>query len=228
MSLHPSSAARRAAQRVTIWPTAYGEDIELSAPWPGRFGPQQPDKRWTGAFDSEARANRMSYMVGNSLLPSAAPSGPPVWPGQARGNRTTWIDDRQQVWDGSFDVEKRESWIGRTSERWSDDFGIEKEKARWKEPLTKEQLAQAKGPLVSVDILNYDFPGYGTPDDPYLVRWIENDPANPMVFPTKRKWTNAMVLAFAVFMVSIASSGFSQGMYMQDRILPPCVTRASN
>ncbi|KAI1872809.1 hypothetical protein JX265_004814 [Neoarthrinium moseri] len=215
MSLQPSAAARR-ANRITIWPTAFGEDIELSAPWPGRFSTQQADKRWTGAFDVEARANRMSHMVGNSLLPSSAPRDHRIWPGQSRGNRTTWIDDRTyqddaQLWDGSFEVEKRESWISRTPDRLSDGFEIEKEKAKWKQPLTKEQLDQADSALVSVDILNHDFEGYGTPEQPYLVRWIENDPANPMLFPKSRKWTNAMVLAFAVFMVSIASSGFSQG-----------------
>lgn len=123
------------------------------------------------------------------------------------------------MWDGAFEVEKRESWISRNSERWSSDFEVEKEKAKWKEPLTKEQLAQAKPPLVSVDILNHDFQGYGTPEDPYLVRWIENDPANPMLFPKAKKWTNAMVLAFAVFMVSIASSGFSQGTCTCDRVI---------
>ncbi|KAK6068699.1 major facilitator superfamily transporter [Seiridium cupressi] len=214
MSLHPSSANRR-ENRMTIWPTANGDDIELSAPWPGRFTQQKINKRWTGAFDTEARANRMSYMVGNSLLPSA-PREQQMWPGQARGNRTTWIDDRAyqgdaKLWDGSFEVEKRESWIGRNSDRWSGDFEMEKEKAKWKEPLTKEQLDQADSNLVSLDVLNYDFPGYGTPEDPYLVRWIENDSANPMLYPKAKKWTNAMVLAFAVFMVSIASSGFSQG-----------------
>ncbi|KAI0125858.1 major facilitator superfamily domain-containing protein [Xylariales sp. AK1849] len=218
MSLDPSSAARRASRsnRVTIWPTSYGEDIELSAPWPGQFAAHQIDRRWTGVFDVEGRADRMSYMVGNSLLPPA-PRAQRIWPGQARtGSRTTWVDEgpRQgdaQVWDGSFDVEKRDSWINRGSDRWSNGFEIEKEKAKWKKPLTQEQIAQADASLVSLDILNHDFPGYGTPEDPYLVRWIENDPANPLQFPSSRKWMNAMVLAFAVFMVSIASSGFSQG-----------------
>lgn len=214
MSLHPSSEARK-PNRMTIWPTTNGDDVELSAPWPGQFANQKINKRWTAAFDTEARADRMSYMVGNSLLPSA-PRGQQAWPGQARGNRSTWVDARNyqgdaKLWDGSFEVEKRDSWISRTSDRWSEGFELEKEKAKWKEPLTPEQLAQADSALVSMDILNHDWKGYGTSDDPYLVRWIENDPANPMLFTSAKKWTNAMVLASAVFMVSIASSGFSQG-----------------
>ncbi|KAH8675943.1 membrane transporter [Xylariales sp. PMI_506] len=188
--------------------------MELSAPWPTLS--QEADKKWTGAFDVEGRANRMSYMVGNSLLPSA-PSNRQTWAGQMKArNRMTWMNGGPRqgdptVWDGAFDVEKRQSWISRNSETWADDFEIEKEKAKWKEPLTQEQLDQADGSLVSVEVLQYSFKGYGTPEDPYLVRWMESDPANPLQFPNSKKWTNAMVLAFAVFMVSIASSGFSQG-----------------
>ncbi|KAF3765338.1 MFS general substrate transporter [Cryphonectria parasitica EP155] len=40
---------------------------------------------------------------------------------------------------------------------------------------------------------------------------MDNDPANPLCFDKGRKWLNAMILAIAVWTVSIASSGFSQG-----------------
>lgn len=51
-------------------------------------------------------------------------------------------------------------------------------------------------------------------DDPdgIPVYWEEGDVENPMNFAKRRKWMNAMILAFACFMVSIASSGFSQGI----------------
>lgn len=45
----------------------------------------------------------------------------------------------------------------------------------------------------------------------FSVQWEEGDVENPLNFSTRRRWANAMVLAFACFMVSIASSGFSQG-----------------
>jgi hypothetical protein len=204
---------------MTIWPTGREENIELSAPGPDRYTMHQPDQRWTGAFDVEGRANRMSQMVGNSLLPPAPHGGGlPMWPGENRSrNRATWINgenyqqEAAQGWDGSFDVEKRASWISRNSERWSDDFQIDKEKVTWKEPLTAEQIAKADSALVSLDVLNHNFGGFGTPEDPYLVKWMDNDPANPLLFSKATKWTNATVLALAVFMVSIASSGFSQG-----------------
>lgn len=205
---------------MTIWPTGREDDIEFSAPRPGRYSVHKQDQRWTGAFDVEGRANRMSQMVGNSLLPPASrPGGPHMWPGEnnRRRTRATWIDQdgnyqqEPQTWDGSFEVEKRASWISRNSERWSDDFQVDKEKVTWKEPLTAEQIAQADSALVSLDILNHNFAGFGTPEDPYLVKWVDSDPANPLLFPRATKWTNATVLALAVFMVSIASSGFSQG-----------------
>ncbi|KAI1335221.1 major facilitator superfamily domain-containing protein [Xylariaceae sp. FL0016] len=217
-ALHPFSDHHKASRwnRLTIWPSGVGDDVEFSAPWPGRHPVGQAAQRWTGAFDVEARAQRMSYLVGDSLLPEA-PRTRQIWPGQSKlGNRTTWIDDlpKQQdarVWDGSFDVEKRASWISRNSDQWSADFEIEKEKVKWKEPATKEQIAQADSTLVSIDVLSHDFPGRGTEEKPYLVHWIENDRANPLLFSNAKKWINSMVLAFSVFMVSIASSGFSQG-----------------
>ncbi|CAJ2507223.1 Uu.00g084090.m01.CDS01 [Anthostomella pinea] len=158
----------------------------------------------------------MSQLVGDSLLPEG-PRKQHIWPGEHRiGQRTIWVDDLPkqddaQVWDGSFDVEKRQSWISRGSDPWSEDFDVEDEKSKWKQPPTKAQLAQAEPSLVSIDILKHDFPGYGTSEEPYLVEWVENDPANPMKFSNSKKWANSMILAFAVFIVSIASSGFSQG-----------------
>jgi hypothetical protein len=198
---------------VTIWPTSNGNDIEMSAPWPAIS--QEANKKWTGAFDTEGRANRMSYMVGNALLPSAPNQH--RWSGEAKArNRMTWMNGGPRqgvppVWEGSFAVEQRASWISRNSDTWADDFEIEKEKAKWKQPVTQEQLDQADSSLVTVEVLKYEYDGQGTPESPYLVRWMETDPANPLQVPNSKKWINAMILALAVFMVSIASSGFSQG-----------------
>ncbi|KAI5920572.1 membrane transporter [Camillea tinctor] len=217
---NPSRDSRRVSRwsrRLTVWPTAYGEDEELSAPV-RPFADPAASRRWTGAFDSEARANRMSVFVGDTLLPST-PTQPHhhVWPGHDRvGNRTTWIVDDQalggsQIWQGAFPVEYRPSWMGRGMDRWLDDAELEDEKKGWKEPPTEEQLAQADAALVSVEILKHQFEGWGTPEKPYLVKWIENDPASPFMFARSYKWIHSLVLAFTVFMVAIASSGFSQG-----------------
>jgi hypothetical protein len=35
--------------------------------------------------------------------------------------------------------------------------------------------------VVTKEIVEYEYEGEGTEDDPYVVEWIENDPRNPMV-----------------------------------------------
>ncbi|KAI1497293.1 membrane transporter [Biscogniauxia marginata] len=217
---NPSRDSRRVSRwsRLTVWPTGFGEDIELSAPDPGRYAVDPAAvRRWTGAFDSEARANRMSVFVGDSLLPRPqTPTHRHVFNHDRVGNRTTWIVDEpglggSQIWAGGFAAEDRPSSMGRGMDRWLDDSEIEEEKRSLKEPPTEEQLAQADSALVSVDILRHQFEGWGTPDKPFLVKWIENDPASPFMFAPSKKWIHSMILALTVFMVAIASSGFSQG-----------------
>lgn len=215
MYLNPQMADRRVSrwQRQTMWPSAL--DLEDNAPPANDFG---PERGWRGGFDSEARASRLSFFAGDTLLPPA-PRNEARWHGQERPNRATWMsfahaaERERPVWEGSFDVEKRASWISRTSDRWSESFDLEKENLKARDPITQEQLDQAKGPLVTKEILTHHFEGSGTESDPYLVQWIENDSGNPLEFSTQKKWTNAIILAFAVFIVSIASSGFSQGKW---------------
>lgn len=116
----------------------------------------------------------------------------------------------ERVWSGEFDIERRPSWQSRNSDRWSDDYFLKKLECQ--STLREKQLDLVDGFTVTTKILEYHFQGTGTRDDPYLVTWIENDAGNPLNFSTLKKWLNALLLAFAVFIVSIASSGFSQGM----------------
>lgn len=219
------------AKRVTMWPSPFQEEEAALPSWPG----YRNTKRWTSTFDSEARASRMSFYVGDSLLPQP-PTVPDQWAGQQQGihnrksrhqQRATWMksimkdgeDDVVPIWEGNFDVEKRQSFASRASGAsegsWyrdsmdEDKFDAPKPRA----PLTAEQLQQADAPggLVSADVLTYPFPGEGTEEEPYMISWMENDPANPLEFTKGRKWLNALILALAVWTVSIASSGFSQG-----------------
>lgn len=219
-------------KRTTMWPSPFEQEEAGLPSWPGQH---RNTKRWTSTFDSEARATRMSFYVGDSLLPQA-PAVPDQWAGaQAPRNRhstyhrrQTWMksimkepgaDDAVPIWQGNFEVEKRASFASRASgdsqSSWFRD-SIDAEKfdlPKPRDPLTEEQIAQADpaGGLVPVDVLTYPFPGEGTEEDPYLVSWVEDDPANPLNFTKGRKWTNALILALAVWTVSIASSGFSQG-----------------
>ncbi|KAF2641822.1 MFS general substrate transporter [Massarina eburnea CBS 473.64] len=177
------------ANRQTIWPIddPTDNDVQLSAPWPHRYGSfRQVNDRWTGAFDTEARASRMSFMVDDTLLPRAPP--PHNMHQHWAGRRQTWLAPvtnepeglKERVWTGEFDVERRPSWVNRTSEGFEGDMGFSDEKV-------------------------------GMENGSYLVQWEDGDVENPLNFAKGKKWTNAMILAFAVFMVSIASSGFSQG-----------------
>lgn len=227
-----------------MWPSPFQQQQqsqdEENMIWPGQFRNTQ---RWTSNFDAEALASRMSVYVGDGLLPQSQ-RVPDKWTGSPHhqrksrygGDRATWMhsvlrdyeEDSVPIWEGNFDVEKRDSFASRPSgasdRSWyretidPEKFGYRKPR----EPLTEEQLSQADGAggLVTKEVLMYDFPGEGTLDDPYLVSWIENDPANPLNFAKGKKWLNAMILAIAVWTVSVASSGFSQGQYLRHSAHP--------
>ncbi|KAF2999486.1 hypothetical protein E8E13_008661 [Curvularia kusanoi] len=167
-------------RRQTIWPTANGDNVHISAPWVTSDDvAAERNQRITSVFDTEGRAARMSVMVDSSLFP---PSATPrlrhsAWIGGKNAQRQTWLSPMAKPdapWTGEFDVERRPSWQSRTSTMVAEDF----------EDAKKE---------------------------PYLVDWEVQDPENPLNFGKGRKWFNAMMLAFACFIVSIASSGFSQG-----------------
>lgn len=176
----------------------------------------------------------MSFYVSDTLLPPAV-GQQDQWVGRNRksmaaNNRQTWMksmvkpgdDDAEPVWEGNFDVEKRASFVTRSSRQSEDSQAswfrdsIDGEKYGFvapRAPLTESQISKADAPggLTTTEVLSYPFPGEGTVEDPIMISWIENDPANPLNFAKGTKWLNALILALAVWTVSIASSGFSQG-----------------
>lgn len=66
--------------------------------------------------------------------------------------------------------------------------------------------------VVTREIMNYDYEGSGTDEDPYVVEWIDNDPRNPMTWPKTKKWLIAITVANSVLVVSFCSSAFSGGI----------------
>lgn len=75
--------------------------------------------------------------------------------------------------------------------------------------------------VVTEDMLNYDYTGSGTKEDPYAVTWITNDPRNPMLWSTSRRWTYMMIMAIATMAVALTSSAYTGGIreiMMQFRI----------
>lgn len=66
--------------------------------------------------------------------------------------------------------------------------------------------------VVTDEIKNYDYSGSGTDDDPYIVEWIEDDPRNPMTYPTWVKWALVQLVAVATLAVAFVSSAYSGGV----------------
>ncbi|OAL50691.1 MFS general substrate transporter [Pyrenochaeta sp. DS3sAY3a] len=66
--------------------------------------------------------------------------------------------------------------------------------------------------VVTNEIVNWDYEGEGTEEDPYVVEWIDNDPRNPMTWPKTKKWIMALAVANSVLVVSFCSSAFSGGI----------------
>jgi hypothetical protein len=48
---------------------------------------------------------------------------------------------------------------------------------------------------VTPEVLNWQYKGSGTEEDPYVVEYIENDRRNPMLFPDWKKWTITILVA---------------------------------
>ncbi|KAJ4292013.1 hypothetical protein N0V90_009912 [Kalmusia sp. IMI 367209] len=100
---------------------------------------------------------------------------------------------------------KRQTWLGPVAQAevpgkvWSGEFDVER-RPSW--------AGRQSGTLRPEDD---DYMGFEKGKEDFLVQWEEGDVENPLNFAKGRKWANAMILAFACFMVSIASSGFSQG-----------------
>lgn len=66
--------------------------------------------------------------------------------------------------------------------------------------------------VVTNDIVNWEYEGAGTEEDPYVVEWLPNDPRNPMTFAKTKKWIMALAVANSVLVVSFCSSAFSGGI----------------
>jgi hypothetical protein len=80
-----------------------------------------------------------------------------------------------------------------------------------REGISHWQMIMDQG-AVTKEIVNYDYEGGGTEEDPYVVEWIDNDPRNPMTFPKTKKWIMAIAVANSVLVVSFCSSAFSGGI----------------
>lgn len=53
------------------------------------------------------------------------------------------------------------------------------------------------------------YPGAGTPEDPFLVDWLPDEPSNPYNWRPSFKWMNMAVIAISALCISFASSSYS-------------------
>lgn len=58
-------------------------------------------------------------------------------------------------------------------------------------------------------VINWEYEGSGTEEDPYAVTWIDDDPRNPMLWSALTRWTLLMIVAMAALLVAIDSSAYS-------------------
>ena len=66
--------------------------------------------------------------------------------------------------------------------------------------------------LLTPAVRNHHYAGSGTPDDPFVVEFIPNDPRNPMGFPTWKKWAITILVAFVTLAVAFVSSAYTGGI----------------
>ena len=61
-------------------------------------------------------------------------------------------------------------------------------------------------------VRHHPYSGSGTPEDPYAVEFIHDDPRNPMRFSAFKRWSLCAIVGFATLAVSFNSSAFSGGV----------------
>lgn len=65
---------------------------------------------------------------------------------------------------------------------------------------------------ITSQVLEHQYSGSGTEEDPYIVEFLHNDPRNPRNFPTLGKWTITILVAIATFGVTFDSSAYTGGI----------------
>ncbi|KAL4804548.1 bicyclomycin resistance protein [Aspergillus unguis] len=66
--------------------------------------------------------------------------------------------------------------------------------------------------VITTEVLNHQYAGSGTEDEPYVVNWLQVDPRNPLQFSMARKVAATLATAFATFVISLTSSAYSGSM----------------
>ncbi|KAH6887661.1 major facilitator superfamily domain-containing protein [Thelonectria olida] len=65
---------------------------------------------------------------------------------------------------------------------------------------------------VCQSVISQEYSGAGTPDDPFVVDFLEHDARNPRTFSQTRKWTITLLQAMSAFTVAFVSTAYSGGI----------------
>ncbi|KAJ5727692.1 hypothetical protein N7493_005512 [Penicillium malachiteum] len=85
---------------------------------------------------------------------------------------------------------------------------------------TDEAVGRSRSPLWSMvfntapdeRIINHQYTGSGTKDEPYVVCWLVDDPQNPLDFRRASKWTITVIVSLSALVVALVSSAYTGGM----------------
>ncbi|KAL4801071.1 major facilitator superfamily domain-containing protein [Aspergillus venezuelensis] len=65
------------------------------------------------------------------------------------------------------------------------------------------------GGVVTQSMIDHEYPGSGTVEDPYVISWIPDDPRNPQLFSNTLKWILTCLVSVATLGVALVSSAYS-------------------
>ncbi|KAJ9644402.1 uncharacterized protein PV06_06333 [Exophiala oligosperma] len=85
---------------------------------------------------------------------------------------------------------------------------VESQKAPSHQKLSHWRMVLSPAGITD-DVVNYQYKGSGTTEDPFLVEFIPFDQRNPMEWPDWKKWAITLTVAFATLAVSLVASAYS-------------------
>ena len=65
---------------------------------------------------------------------------------------------------------------------------------------------------VTPEMLAHQYTGAGLEDEPYLITFLDNDPGDPMQFPSWLRWTLCLAAGYVTFSVAFISSAYAGGV----------------
>ena len=88
-----------------------------------------------------------------------------------------------------------------------EDQEMDLERQKTTSPVKLSKLAMVfDQSAINAEVSHYPYRGSGTPEDPYIVEWIPNDPRNPTIWPEWYKWFIAFTVAFSTLAVAFVSA----------------------